>query len=90
MSASRSIVPIVSETDRSLFGLRGEDSHDDVGVIGFFVREGVVGAGGAGGSAFRSPARSYPETRGRTRRRVVVSGGAWSYFALRGRTLEEL
>ena len=72
MSASRSIVPIVSETDRSLFGLRGEDSHDDVGVIGFFVREGVVGAGGAGGSAFRSPARSYPETRGRIRGCVVV------------------
>ena len=80
MSASRSIVPIVSETDRSLFGLRGEDSHDDVGGIGFFGREGVGGVGGAGGSAFRSP----------TRRRVVVSGGARSYSALRGRTLEEL
>ena len=80
MSASRSIVPIVSETDRSLFGLRGEDSHDDVGVIGFFVREGVVGVGGAGGSAFRSPARSYPETRGRIRGCVVVLRVARSYL----------
>ena len=80
VSASRSIVPIVSETDRSLFGLRGEDSHDDVGVIGFFVREGVVGAGGAGGSAFRSPARSYPETRGRIRGCVVVLRVARSYL----------
>ena len=80
MSASRSIVPIVSETDRSLFGLRGEDSHDDVGVIGFFVREGVVGVGGAGGSAFRSPARSYPETRGRIRGCAVVLGVARSYL----------
>ena len=86
VSESRSIVPIVSETDRSLFGLRGEDSHDDVGVIEFLVREGVVGVGGAGGSAFRSPARSYPETRGRIRGCAVVPGDAWSYPGVRGRT----
>ena len=80
VSEFRSIVPIVSETDRSLFGLRGEDCHDDVGIIGFFVREGVVGAGGAGGSAFRSPARSYSETRGRIRGCAVVLGVARSYL----------
>ena len=33
MSVSRSIFPIVSEVDRKFFALRGEDSHDQIGVI---------------------------------------------------------
>ena len=33
MSVSRSIFPVVSETDRKLFALRGKDSRDYVGVI---------------------------------------------------------
>ncbi|MCZ0858833.1 hypothetical protein OHJ16_12355 [Actinomyces israelii] len=33
VSVSRSIFPVVSETDRKLFALRGEDSRDYVGVI---------------------------------------------------------
>jgi len=33
VSVSRSIFPIVSETDRRFFVLRGEDSHDQIGVI---------------------------------------------------------
>jgi len=33
VSVSRSIFPIVSEVDRKFFALRGEDSHDQIGVI---------------------------------------------------------
>ena len=66
MSVSRSIFPIVSETDRSLFSLRGEDSHDYIDVTGFFVCEGVVGGAGAGGSVSQGPLWSYPGARGRT------------------------
>ena len=33
VSVSRSVFPIVSETDRKLFALRGEDSRDYIGII---------------------------------------------------------
>ena len=33
VSVSRSIFPIVSDVDRRFFALRGEDSHDQIGVI---------------------------------------------------------
>ena len=33
VSVSRSIFPIVSETDRKFFALRGEDSRDQIGII---------------------------------------------------------
>lgn len=75
MSVSRSIFPIVSETDRSLFSLRGEDSHDYIDVTGFFVCEGVVGVGGC-------------QWFGVLESCAAVRGGVWSYLASRGRTLE--
>ena len=75
MSVSRSIFPIVSEVDRSLFSLRGEDSHDYIDVTGFFVGEGVVGVGGC-------------QWFGVLESCAAVRGGVWSYLASRGRTLE--
>ena len=33
VSVSRSIFPIVSDVDRRFFALRGEDSHDQIGII---------------------------------------------------------
>ncbi len=36
VSVSRSVFPLVSDTDRAYFGLRGGDAHDQVGVIDGF------------------------------------------------------
>ncbi len=33
VSVSRSVFPLVSDTDRAYFGLRSEDAHDQVGII---------------------------------------------------------
>ena len=36
VSVSRSVFPLVSDTDRAYFGLRSEESHDQIGVIDGF------------------------------------------------------